>query len=103
MSTLALARMSEASEDTRGGRSIAVGWALGPQGEFERRVQAGQIVGGDCQQASALSALQRLRDRLLGESIGVNRPEHVSELNSTRRTDAYVCTYTAALGEARPC
>ena len=66
------------SEDTRG-RSVAVGWALGPQGEFERRVQAGQIVGGDCQQASALSALQRLRDRLLGENPSGLTAESVSE------------------------
>ena len=71
------------SEDTRG-RSVAVGWALGPQGEFERRVQAGQIVGGDCQQANALSALQRLRDRLLGGNPSGLTAEHVSEAEQHR-------------------
>lgn len=71
------------SEDTRG-RSVAVGWALGPQGEFERRVQAGQIVGGDCQQANALSALQRLRDRLLGENPSGLTAESVSEAEQHR-------------------
>ena len=49
--------------------------SVGPHEEFERRVRAGQIIGGDCQQARAVSALQTLRDRLLGEATA----EYVKE------------------------